>query len=125
MRRLGFALIGLAVLAAACGGSDSTDKYQGAASAAVAQFFNEENAGALLPEGIGPVTSTGIAVGNIHRLEVDGQQKKDDVKARYCIEYPYQRPPTEPKRRVYLAQLVGDAWDVEAVNPDGSCEGVS
>jgi hypothetical protein len=112
-------------LAVACGGDASPDEHKGAATAAVAAFFTQENDGGLLPEGVGKVTSGGIRAEDAHRLEISADQKDADIKSRYCVEYAYNAQGGVSKRRVYLAQLVGNNWRVETVSPDGTCEGVA
>lgn len=111
---------------AGCGGDgDDASKYEGAATAAVATLFDQEAAGGLLPEGIGRTLQPGITKENIYPLAVSSEQEDMDIKARFCIEYPYQRPPTPDKVRVYLAELAAGAWAVKVVTPDGTCEGVT
>lgn len=112
-------------LAVACGGDASPDEQKGAATAAVAAFFRQENDGGLLPEGVGQVTSGGIRAEDAHRLDITPDQEDAKIKARYCVEYAYNAVGGVQKRRVYLAQLVNSNWRVETVSPDGTCEGVS
>jgi hypothetical protein len=115
-------VVSLAAFACSGGDSDDPSRYEGEVSSAVSAFFNQERAGGVLPEGVGPVIATGIRKEQIHSLSTEGH---DGVTARFCIEYGYQRPPTPAKTRVYTAELLDAAWSVEAVNPDGTCEGVS
>ena len=125
----GVAVCGLAALlaaVAACGGgSDPSKTEQGAAGSAVAQYWIQEAAGGKLPEAVGNVGAVGT--GRIIPLTIRAEERKQTVKARFCVEYQY-RENTTPfltHARVYIAQLAKDGWRVEAVKPDGTCDGVS
>ena len=115
----------VAATGAACGGGGGGDKNEGAATAAVAAYFVEERDGARIPEGTG-VQGFGVQASDIHRLNVRGEDSSRSVKDRYCMEYHYQDPANGFKdhRRVYIAELIDGAWSVNAVKPDGTCDGV-
>ncbi len=109
--------------AGACGGGSSNN--EGAAVAAVAQFFVQERDGGRLAEGV-QVDGVGVAGSSIRTLAVRAEDKAESIDERYCMEYRYEDPAQRHKefRRVYVAALIDGAWSVEAVNPDGTCEGV-
>lgn len=117
------AILVLLLGAGACGGASSSN--EGAAVAAVAQFFVQERDGGRLAEGV-QVDGVGVAGSSIRTLAVRAEDKAESIDERYCMEYRYQDPAQGYKelRRVYVAALIDGAWSIEAVNPDGTCEGV-
>ena len=121
----GVLVLSAAMLAAACGGDSGGDKNEGAATAAVAEFFVQERDGGRLPEGI-DVTSLGVTAEDVQRLEVRSEDSSRSVKARYCMRYRYQETANGFKDhwRVYVAELTGGVWSVNSVKPDGTCDGV-
>jgi hypothetical protein len=128
-RRLTF-WIGVSVLAAmaaasACGGGkDVAKENRGAAGTAAGQYFIQEAAGGKLPEGTN-VADRGTD--DIVVLPLTADDKQQSVKARYCVAYRYVDlgPGTPNRTRVYIAKLLKDGgWSVEAVKPDGNCDGV-
>ena len=127
MKTLPFAAVMLVATlfgAAACGGGgDSSRKYEGPAASAAAQFFKQERAGGVLPQGAA-VDSGGT--GPIKSLAVTGDEKKQSVVARVCVEYTYStsKTPFTAHRRVYIATLNKDGWAVEPVKPEGTCDDV-
>lgn len=117
-------LFSVAAVAAACGGSARTvaQVNEGTAAQVVAQYFVQEAAGGKLPEG--PAVSA-VGTDQINILNVSSAQKKDAVKARYCIRYRYNDQKTfAAHNRVYIASLQKDGWVVESVKPEGDCQGV-
>jgi len=119
-----FASTAIVLVAAACGEEKNPRRFEGSAAQATAQFWLQEAAGGVLPEGtkVNELGTQGIAT-----LEVTGDQKDQGTKARVCVEFKYTHlvPPFEAHVRVYIATLTDrDVWAVEAVNPDGSCEGI-
>lgn len=119
----------LAIVAAAavsCGGDDTAaTQYEGQAGVAVTQYFRQENAGGVLPEGVGAAGVGGVTKDDLHLLGVSDDWKDDGVKARFCVEFDYQKPPDAQKTRVYIAERFDEGWGVQAVKPDGTCEGVT
>jgi hypothetical protein len=101
----------------ACGGSTS-NASAGDAAAAVAEYWKQEQAGGLLPEGTQVLQS-----GATNPVKLKAQSGE---KARYCIVFSYleQKDTQAAHHRVYVAYLEGDVWTVDAVNPDGTCDGV-
>jgi hypothetical protein len=119
----GFTLVASAVLILAAGCSDDgaeDDSHEGDAATAVALFFTQEKDGGRLPEGA-DVRVIGVDTNTVTELDAGGTD------ARFCMEFAY-----EPEvagattvRRVYVASLNDQAWGIEAVNPNGTCEGVA
>lgn len=113
-------LIGIVALATsvACGGGGSKSSA-GDAAAATAEFWKEEQAGGLLPEG-----TDVLQVGVQSPVKLTAQSGE---KARYCVVFKYleQKQTQIQHGRVYLARLLGDVWSVEPVKPDGTCDGVT
>ena len=118
-------LLAAAAASSACGGGDGDSGNQGAAAAAVAQYFIQERDGGRLPEGT-QVRGIGIESNRVVTLDVRDEDEARNVKERYCMEYRYQVPADGFRElsRVYVAELIDGAWAVEAVNPNGTCEGV-
>ncbi|MBI5288207.1 MAG: hypothetical protein HY873_04475 [Chloroflexi bacterium] len=116
--------IAIVLVAAGCGDEKSPRRFEGSAAQATAQYWLQEAAGGRLPEGtkVNELGTQGIAT-----LEVTEEQKDQGTKARVCVEFKYTHlvEPFDTHVRVYIATLTDrDEWAVEAVNPDGSCEGV-
>lgn len=111
--------------AAACGGSDGGSSNEGAAAAAVAQYFIQERDGGRLPEGT-DVRGVGIKANDVVELEARDEDEARGVSERFCMVYLYQIPSDNFRQhgRVYVAELMGGAWAISSVNPDGTCEGV-
>lgn len=130
MRRLTIASLAVALLTAASVASacsddgDASTAQAGEAAAAVTQFFPQERDGGLLPEGVVDIVPRGVKTNSIKELDVSSQDKDRNVQARYCLEFTYVAQ-TQSRSRVYVAELIDGGWDVEAVNPNGTCEGVS
>jgi len=123
---IGVSMLAAAAAASACGGSSTNVAKQnrGAAGAAAGQYFIQEAAGGKLPEGTN-VADRGTD--NIVVLPLTSDDKKQSVKARYCVAYKYVSlgPGTPNLTRVYIAKLLKDGgWSVETVKPDGNCDGV-
>ena len=120
-------LFGAAVVAlifAACGEDKDPHRFDGSAAMAVAQYWVQEAAGGKLPEGV-KVAERGTQ--GVVTLDLTDEQKDAGARARVCVEYRYLHgePPFDVPVRVYIATLNDDdEWAVEAVNPDGTCEGV-
>jgi hypothetical protein len=102
----------------ACGGS-SGNASAGDASAAVAEYWKQEQAGGLLPEGTGVLQ---VGVQSPVKLKAESGEK-----GRYCVVFTYlEREQTQTQHaRVYRARLIGDVWSVDVVKPEGDCDGVS
>ena len=116
-------MLGATALAFGCSsdGGDASNQHAGTAAEAVAQIFTQERAGGVLPETGVDIVPRGVKTNSIIELGVpDG----GNVEARYCMEYTYIAA-TEQRNRVYVAELVDGAWEVESVNPNGTCEGVT
>jgi hypothetical protein len=108
----------------ACGGGkDVAKENTGAAGSAVGQYFIQEAAGGKLPEG---TNVQDVGTNQIVVLSLTDDDKKQSVKARYCVAYSYSdmNKPITNHTRVYVAKLLKDGWSVEAVKPDGTCDGV-
>ena len=116
------AVLGLAV--ACSDNGDAQGKSEGEAVTAVSQFFEQERAGGRLPEGVDGIIKRGVKTNSVVQLDVSDDDKARSVEERYCMTFTYIAG-TTAHERVYVAQLIDGAWDVEAVNPDGSCEGVT
>lgn len=103
---------------AACGGGTS-NASAGDATAAVASFWKQEQAGGVLPEGTAVLQS---GAGETVKLKAQSGER-----ARYCVVFSYleQKDTNRAHHRVYVASLKGDAWSVDAVKPEGSCDGIS
>ena len=118
-RHVALAILGAWALFAgiACGGGRNVSA--GDAAAAVAEYWKQEQAGGLLPEGTHVLQS---GASNPVKLKAQSGQK-----ARYCVVFSYleQKDTQAAHHRVYVAYLEGDVWSVDAVNPDGTCDGVS
>ena len=121
MRSRCFLVTLLAVLAftagMACGGSSKS--FAGDAAAATAEYWKQEQAGGLLPEGT-DVLQAGVQ--SPAKLKAQSGEK-----ARYCVVFKYleRGDTTKAHSRVYVARLLGDVWSVDMVKPDGNCDGVS
>jgi hypothetical protein len=125
--RLAAVAVLVAVLAFAIACSDNGDaqgKSEGEAVTAVSQFFEQERAGGRLPEGVEGIIKRGVKTNSVVHLDVSDDDKGRSVKERYCMEFTYVAGTTS-HARVYVAELIDGAWDVEAVKPDGTCEGVT
>jgi hypothetical protein len=125
-QRVALLLVAAAVASAlvACGGGKSDpNKNQGQAGLAAAEFFRNERDGGKLPEG--PLVDFAGSQ-QIKALAVSSDQKKDNITARYCVQYRYslKNPPFTVVNRVYLSTLRGGTWSVEAVKPNGNCDDV-
>ena len=112
----------VAFVAAACGGSDKN--YNGEAARAVALYWQQEADAGTLPEG---TLVRGQGTQTVSELAINSEQDDAGVKARMCVEFQYIRAesPFDSHKRVYVASLIDDAWSVEVVNPDGTCDGVA
>ena len=119
------ALVAVLGLAVACSDNgDAQGKSEGDAVTAVSQFFEQERAGGRLPEGVDGIIKRGVKTNSVRHLDVSGDDRARSVKERYCMEFTYVAGTTSHER-VYVAELIDGAWAVEAVNPDGTCEGVT
>jgi hypothetical protein len=116
------AVLGLAV--ACSDNGDAQGKSEGEAVTAVSQFFEQERAGGRLPEGVDGIIKRGVKTNSVVQLDVSGDDRARSVEERHCMTFTYVADAISHER-VYVAQLIDGAWDVEAVNPDGSCEGVT
>jgi hypothetical protein len=90
----------------------------------VTQVFEQERAGGLLNEGTAPIIARGVQSNSVVELAVSAEQQANGVDARYCMTYTYIAG-TEARDRVYVAERTEGAWDVESVDSNGSCEGVT
>ena len=130
MRRLPIAFLAVTLIAAssvvaACSDDgDASTAQAGEAAAAVTQFFPQERNGGLLPEGVTDIVTRGVETNSIVELDVSSEDEGRNVEARYCMEYTYVAQ-TQSRTRVYVAELIDGGWEVESVNPNGTCEGVS
>jgi len=121
-------LVGVGALVAACGGGGSKsdpNANQGQAGLAVAQFFRQERDGGVLPQG---TRVDFVGTQDIRPLSVSADQKKQSIKARYCVQYRYtmKDSPFTITDRVYIATFKGGTdWSVEAVKPSGNCDDVA
>jgi hypothetical protein len=118
----GLVMLGTFALFVACD-DDAKPSAAGEAALATAQFWRQEAAAGVLPEGT-LVEQRGT--GRVDELEVTSDAP-DDAEARFCVEFNYIRAmtPFDSHSRVYVATQIGSAWAVEMVKPDGTCEGVS
>lgn len=117
---IGLVCVAVAVAAYGCGGGDDGD-LSGEAALAVAQFWQQEAAAGVLPEGVS-VTEGRTAPKGV--IELD----RGDESARFCVVFNYVRaaPPFDTLTRSYLAvHTENDTWRVTVANPAGDCEGVA
>ena len=115
------AVLGLAV---ACSDNGGAQGSEGDAVTAVSQFFEQERAGGRLPEGVDGIIKRGVKTNSVVQLDVSDDDKAQSAAERYCMTFTYVAGTTSHER-VYVAQLIDGAWDVESVSPDGTCEGVT
>ena len=107
-------------LSVACSDDGGDESQEGEAATAVALFFTQEKDGGRLPEGP-DVRVIGVDTNTVSALDAA------ETDARFCMEFAYEPSVVNSTmvRRVYVAALSGQAWSIEAVNPNGTCEGVT
>ena len=107
-------------MSVACSDDGGDESQEGEGATAVALFFTQEKDGGRLPEGT-DVRVIGVDTNTVSELAAA------DTDARFCMEFVYEpgTPAGSSVRRVYVASLADQAWSIEVVNPNGTCEGVS
>jgi hypothetical protein len=118
-------LVVAATLVTACSDDGDASAVNPAdAAVVVAQVFEQERAGGLLAEGEALIVPRGVESNSVVELPVSSEHEANGIDARYCMEYSFIAG-TESRSRVYVAERAEGAWDVESVNPNGTCEGVT
>jgi hypothetical protein len=120
-----FLVLAAAALAAACSDDgDASNAKPVDAITVVTQVFDQERAGGVLDEGTALIVPRGVKSDSVVELALSSEHEASGIDARFCMTYTYIAG-TEARDRVYVAERTDGAWDVESVNPNGSCEGVT